>query len=59
MIEKIKGKYCGVCDVCSIETDSFDDWGDCRDWLKQNWKTIFNKRTEHWEHICDKCKNLK
>ena len=43
MIDKAKGKYFGVCDICSEITDDFDTWQDCKDWINGNWKYHLNK----------------
>ncbi len=59
MIDKAKGKYFGVCDTCSEITDDFDNWQDCKDWIKGNWKYHFNKGANEWETLCEHCKNLK
>ena len=59
MIDKAKGKYYGVCDICSEITDDFDNWQDCKDWIKGNWKYHLNKETNEWETLCEHCKNLK
>lgn len=46
MIEKIHGMYIGSCDICGEETELFDDWYDCKDWIKENWKIISEEQRQ-------------
>ena len=57
MIDKAKGKYFGECDACGKTSEDFDNWEDCKDWIKSNWKIKFNKQTQEWEHYCENCKS--
>ena len=55
MIEKEYGKYIGVCDICGEVTPIFDTWTECREYIRDNWKTSKNKKTDEWENICSEC----
>lgn len=59
MIERINKEYVGYCDICNEETDAFDNWHDCKDWIKENWSMQFDERRQEWQHLCPNCKNLK
>lgn len=44
MIERVYGRYYAVCDICGEESPEFDDFYDCKDWVKENWRY-------HWDKI--------
>ena len=59
MIIKEYGKFVGVCDICDETTPvKFRSWADCRDWLKENWHTRYDRKECEWQHYCENCKNL-
>ncbi|MGN1130223.1 MAG: hypothetical protein ACI4Q8_02635 [Ruminococcus sp.] len=59
MIDKQYGKYVGYCDICDEATEEFDNWKDCKDWIKENWSTRFDTKHQEWVHLCPHCKDLK
>lgn len=60
MITQEYGKYFGVCDACGEEvTPLFDTWTECRDYIRQYWKTTKNPKTGEYENLCPECKNYK
>lgn len=58
MIIKEYGKCRGVCDACGEETQEFDNWADCRAYLKKHWETARNEKTGEWENYCPDCTAL-
>lgn len=50
MIDKQYGKYVGYCDICDEATEEFDNWEDCKDWIKENWSTHFDTKHQEWTH---------
>lgn len=49
-----------VCDCCYEQAEiEFKTWHGCQRWISENWCIKFNKHTREYEHLCDKCKNLK
>lgn len=59
MIDKAYGKYRGVCDVCGNITEDFDTHQDCVNWIKENWKDKYDRKTQRWEHFCECCSKRK
>lgn len=43
MIERAYGRYYAVCDICGEESPEFDDFYDCKDWVKENWCSLGRK----------------
>lgn len=59
MILKIYRKYVAFCDICNRETEQFDSWHDCKDFINsEKWSTCWNKETKEWKNFCPECKNL-
>ena len=59
MIDKEYGKYRGVCSICGATTENFDTWEKCKDWLKENWQTKYDKKMKEWVHFCECCRGGK
>ena len=48
-----------VCDVCGKETAyKFATHQECQHFIKQCWKSKFNKEERNYIHFCDECKEL-
>ena len=55
MIDKNKGKYLVVCDICSEEPKEFNYFHGAIDYMKsEGW--LAKKTQDGWEHICPDCK---
>lgn len=59
MIERVYSRYYAVCDICGEESPEFDDFYDCKVWVKENWRYHWDKNRNEWEILCDNCKSLK
>lgn len=59
MIVKRYGKFYGECDICCETTDGFDTWEECRDFIKENWHSIWNHSIDEWENLCEDCSRLR
>lgn len=60
MIDKTKGYYTIVCDICGETSEKFDTWEEAKDAKKKlGYKTtLYRTETEDiWQDLCQDCQD--